>query len=78
MIQAHINEERAAPLWAAVGVPLLGVPLMVALLALFAPGAHAPSPEEGSSGVSEHVVDVQSAEHAIADGDCLQQVLIQS
>lgn len=37
MIQAHMNRERAVPLWAALGTPLVGVPLMVALLALAAP-----------------------------------------
>ncbi len=34
MIRTHINKEKAVPLWAVIGVPLVGVPLMVALLAL--------------------------------------------
>ncbi len=34
MIHTHINKEKAVPLWAVIGVPLVGVPLMVALLAL--------------------------------------------
>ena len=37
MIHAHINEKKGAPWWAAVGAPLVGVPLMVALLALTSP-----------------------------------------
>ena len=34
MIHAHIDKEKAIPLWALIGAPLVGVPLMVALLAL--------------------------------------------
>jgi len=30
----HIRDEKAGPLWAVFGAPLVGVPLMVALLAL--------------------------------------------
>ena len=37
MINPHISERRAVPIWAALGAPLIGVPLMVALLALVAP-----------------------------------------
>jgi hypothetical protein len=36
MIHTHIDKERAIPLWALIGAPLVGVPLMVALLALMA------------------------------------------
>jgi hypothetical protein len=37
MIHTHIDRNRAVPAWAAVGVPLIGIPLMVALLALAGP-----------------------------------------
>ncbi len=37
MIHAHIDRESAIPLWAAFGAPLLVVPLMVALLAIWSP-----------------------------------------
>ncbi len=37
MIHAHIDRESAIPLWAAFGAPLLIVPLMVALLAIWSP-----------------------------------------
>jgi len=30
----HIRHEKAGPLWAVFGAPLVGVPLMVALLAI--------------------------------------------
>ena len=38
MMQAHIDQESAVPWWAAFGAPLIGVPLMILLLALGAPG----------------------------------------
>lgn len=41
MMHAHISKERAVPWWAMIGAPLLGVPLVVALLALLAPGEQA-------------------------------------
>ncbi len=37
MMNAHLSEKRAVPWWAAIGAPLVGVPLMVGLLALVAP-----------------------------------------
>ena len=43
MIHAHIDTEKAPPLWALIGAPLVGVPLMVALLALTAPAAPVPA-----------------------------------
>jgi hypothetical protein len=34
MTNGHLHTEKAGPLWAVFGAPLVGVPLMVALLAL--------------------------------------------
>ena len=34
MIHAHIDKRSAVPWWAAFGAPLIGVPILVALLAL--------------------------------------------
>lgn len=34
MTRTYLNEEKAGPLWAVFGAPLVGVPLMVAVLAL--------------------------------------------
>lgn len=60
MIKAHLNDRSAAPVWAAIGAPLLGVPLMVALLALAAPG------DGGSvdvdSSITTERLDVQEVE----------------
>ena len=36
MLNTHMTKEREVPLWA-IGAPAIGVPLMVALLALTAP-----------------------------------------
>ena len=38
MMKAHVNQESAVPWWAAFGAPLIGVPLLIVLLALGAPG----------------------------------------
>ena len=45
MINAHINEKQGAPWWVAIGAPLVGVPLMVALLALASPQENEPASE---------------------------------
>lgn len=41
MIRAHIDKDRGIPWWAVVGAPLVGVPALVGLLALIAPGEQA-------------------------------------
>ena len=38
MIRPHMKKESTVPWWAAFGAPLVGVPLLVGLLALAAPG----------------------------------------
>ncbi len=45
MINAHINEKQGAPWWVAIAAPLVGVPLMVALLALASPQGNEPTAE---------------------------------
>jgi len=37
MTKMSLNKEKAPPVWAVLGAPLVGVPIMVALLALTAP-----------------------------------------
>jgi hypothetical protein len=34
MTRIYLNDDKAGPVWAVLGAPLVGVPLMVALLAL--------------------------------------------
>ena len=34
MTRTYLDDEKAGPLWAVFGAPIVGVPLMVALLAL--------------------------------------------
>ena len=56
------HEKKNLPLWAALGAPLIGVPLMVGLLAIAAPKAEAPAEEPTPVLVTEpvdtHVVPV--------------------
>ena len=61
MLNIHISERREVPLWAALGAPLIGVPLMVALLALTAPKqetrVNAPEAAATTEQVEDQVVD---------------------
>lgn len=62
MIHAHIDETKTVPLWAALGAPLLGVPLMVAALALVAPTTTgADGAETGGTDPVEVVQPVEQA-----------------
>ena len=60
MTQKHLDKKKNPPLWAVLGAPLIGVPLMVALIALGAPKTDAPA-AEGVPGMvapaDTHVVD---------------------
>jgi len=70
MIYPHMKEEKAVPIWAALGAPLIGVPLMVALLALAAP-ARPDAAVDPDAGVRIEQVEGQTVEQMIdAGGDC--------
>jgi hypothetical protein len=51
MTRTYLNAEKAGPLWAVFGAPLVGVPLMVAILALGSGSAmdSGVEPEAGSA-----------------------------
>ncbi len=73
MLSTHISKKREVPLWAALGAPLIGVPLMVALLALTAPKQETPvdAPE---AGVTTEQVEDQAVDHAYRlPADYIQQ-----
>ena len=55
MTYRYKKNEHALPLWAALGAPLVGVPLMVGLLSLVAPKAEAPAEELAPGYVTEPV-----------------------
>ena len=56
MTHRYMKNEKTLPLWAALGAPLVGVPLMVGLLAIATPKVQAPA-EEPMSGVVAEPVD---------------------
>lgn len=59
MIRTVRNDGRPAPIWAALGAPLVGIPLLVALVSLASPDATPAVPEVES--VAESVVSVEPA-----------------
>ena len=73
MIHAHIDNRRAIPWWAALGAPLVGIPLMVALLSLAAPAERAPA-DTPESVVTIEQVDAQSVDIPI-DADALPPLI---
>ena len=66
MIKAHINQESAVPWWAAFGAPLIGVPLMILLLALSAPGDAVGTKGE-DVGIAQDVVKVEAVAGATVE-----------
>ena len=75
MIRARMDTQKAVPIWAAIGAPLVGVPLMVALLALAAPAATVPAGEPDADTKTEQV-EVQTVDQTLdARTDCEEQPL---
>jgi hypothetical protein len=62
MVDASRGGVREVPVWAALGAPLVGVPIMVALLALAAPDRTQASVAGDGVAHSEPVVEVCLAE----------------
>ena len=54
MLNTHMTKEREVSLWA-IGAPAIGVPLMVALLALTAPKHETPADEADIGTTTEQV-----------------------
>ena len=68
----YLNDERAGPLWAVFGAPLVGVPLMVALLALGS-GSAADTPAVDGDAVSftveqAHVESPETVQELLPEG----------
>lgn len=55
MTHRYMKKDTALPVWAALIAPLVGVPLMVALVALAAPEKEAPAVDPVPAAVSEPV-----------------------
>lgn len=66
MTHVSMKSERKPPLWAALGAPLVGVPLMVGLLALGAPKQEAPA-SDATPGLLSEPVDTHQVEPASND-----------
>ncbi len=72
MINAHIDQKRGAPWWAAIVAPLVGVPVMVALLALASPQEEGPV-GEADVGVRTEKVEPQVMHPTELEGECVEQ-----
>lgn len=76
------KNEKTLPLWAALGAPFVGVPLMVALLAIAAPKQDAPAEVPPPAVVVEPVdshtvqpVDTHTVTPADEDGASLAEAM---
>jgi hypothetical protein len=66
MIHTRIDSRRAVPFWAALGAPLIGIPLMVALLAFAGPSDRAPT-DAPEALFSTETVEAQPVDRTIED-----------
>ncbi len=64
MIQARRPNRKSIPWWAALGAPLIGIPLLVALVALTAPTERISAIDEDPSVRCERL-DVRSVEYSL-------------
>lgn len=64
MIQRQLDNRQPVPWWAAIGAPLVGVPLLVGLLALASPKADTSG--EIDSAVTVEQIDLQPVEQEIS------------
>ena len=73
MLNTHLTNEREVLWWAKIGAPAIGVPLMVALLALTAPKHE--TPVGGTDlGATTEQVERQAVDHAFSlPGHCTGQ-----
>ena len=72
MLNTHMTKEREVPLWA-IGAPAIGVPLMVALLALTAP-MHETPVDGADLGATTEQVERQAVDHPSGlPADCTEQ-----
>jgi hypothetical protein len=67
MTTRPMKKERSAPLWAVLGAPLVGVPLMVGLLSLAAP-KHAGTASTPEAGLAIQQVRSQADDSALKQG----------
>ena len=64
MLNTHLTNDGEVPWWA-IGAPAIGVPLMVALLALTAPKQE--TPVDGTDlGATTEQVERQAVDHALS------------
>ncbi len=74
MLNTRMTKDREIPLWA-IGAPAIGVPLMVALLALTAPKHETPA-RGADLGATTERVERQALDHASGPlAHCTDQLL---
>ena len=73
MIHTPNDDYKTVPVWAALGAPLIGVPLMIALLAIAAPAR--PVSPEADVGAKSEQVEVRAADHRVDPCRGLEQSL---